>query len=295
MIKLERISDQPILKPVEDSEWESAAVFNCAAIYDKGLVHMIYRASDIAPNGESGPFVSRLGYAVSKDGLSFNRLREPVITNNVPQEKRGSEDPRIVKIEDKFYMMYTGYTGTDYRICLASSDNLIDWKRHGVVLDEKNKDASLFPEKINGRYVMFHRRDPDIWIAYSDDLKNWTDHKMIMSPVSGSGWENKKIGIAGPPVKTDKGWFLIYHGVSEAENVYSLGAALLDSNDPSLVLERQTEPVLEPELEWERRGAVPNVVFSCGQVEIGDDLIVYYCGADTVIGAAKLRKKDIVF
>ncbi len=295
MIKLERISDHPILEPVKGSSWEGAAVFNCAAIFDNGLVHMIYRASDIAPNGKSGPFVSRLGYAVSKDGLKFNRLREPVITNNVPQEARGSEDPRIVKIDDTFYIMYTGYTGDDYRICMASSKNLIDWHRHGIVLDEKNKDASLFPEKLNGKYVMFHRRDPDIWIAYSDDLIKWTDHRKIMSPVSSSRWESKKIGIAGPPVKTDKGWFLIYHGVSEDDNSYSLGAALLDLKDPSRVVERQSEPVLESVLDWEKEGAVPNVVFSCGQVEIGNELIVYYCGADTVIGAAKLKKSDIIF
>ncbi len=295
MIKLKRVADEPILKPLKDNTWEAAAVFNCAAIYDNSLVHMIYRASDIAPNGKEGPFISRLGYAVSKDGLSFNRLREPVLTNNVPQETRGSEDPRLVKLDDTFYIMYTGYTGEDYRICMASSKNLIDWKRHGVVLDEKNKDASLFPEKINGRYVMFHRRDPDIWIAYSDDLKTWTDHQMIMSPVKDSFWEDKKIGIAGPPVKTDKGWFLIYHGVSRDNNAYSLGAALLDLKDPSIVLERQSEPILEAELEWEKKGAVPNVVFSCGQVEIGEDIIVYYCGADTVIGAARIGKDEISF
>ena len=295
MIKLKRLSDIPILSPLEDSNWEAGAVFNCAAISDNGLVHMIYRASDIAPNDKEGPFISRLGYAVGKDGISFNRMGEPVLTNDVPQEARGSEDPRVVKIEDTFYMMYTGYTGDDFRICMASSKNLIDWKRHGVVLDEKNKDASLFPEKINGRYVMFHRRDPDIWIAYSRDFKTWTDHQMIMSPVDDSTWEDKKIGIAGPPIRTEEGWFLIYHGVSKANNTYTLGAALLDLEDPSKVLARQSEPVLEPELEWEKVGAVPNVVFSCGQAEMDDRILVYYCGADTVIGVAEINKNDIIF
>ncbi len=295
MIKLKRVTDQPILLPGKDASWEAGAVFNCAAIYDNGLVHMIYRASDIAPNGKEGLFTSKLGYAVSKDGISFNRMRDPVLSNDVPEEARGSEDPRVVKMDDTFYMMYTGYTGSDFRICMSSSKNMIDWKRQGIVLDEQNKDASLFPEKINGRYAMFHRRDPDIWMAYSDDLKTWSDHKMIMSPIEGSLWEDKKIGIAGPPIKTEEGWVLIYHGVSKENNTYSLGAALLDLKDPSIVLARQCEPVLEPELEWERVGAVPNVVFSCGHAEVEDRILVYYCGADTVIGVAEIRRDDLIF
>jgi len=194
-------------------------------------------------------------------------------------------------------MMYTGYRGRslkDYRICLATSKNLIDWERQGVVLDELNKDASLFPEKVKDKYVMFHRREPDIWIAYSSDLKDWYDHKIIMKPLPDSDWEYNKIGIAGPPIKTKQGWFLIYHGTSN-EKGYCLGAALLDLDDPSRVLARQTEPILEPELDWEVNGYIPKVIFSCGQAEIGDRILVYYGGADTVIGVAELDKKDIKF
>ncbi len=193
--------------------------------------------------------------------------------------------------------MYTGYRGKtpgDYRICLASSRDLKNWKRHGIVLDESNKDASLFPEKINGRFCMLHRRDPDIWIAYSSDLKNWTDHTRVMNPNPNNEWESKKIGISGPPVKTKDGWLLFYHGVSH-DGVYSQGIALLDISDPSKVLNRQSEPILEPELDWEKEGCVPNVVFSCGQIETGDSILVYYAGADTVMGIAELKKKDIIF
>ncbi len=297
MIRLKRVSEKPILEPEISHPWEASAVFNCAAIYDNGLVHMIYRATDLAPNGKEGKFVSRLGYAVSRDGINFNRLKNPLLTNDVPQEKRGLEDPRIVKIDGIFYMMYTGYRGElkgDYRICLASSTNLIDWKRHGVVLDESNKDGSLFPEKINGRYVMLHRREPDIWIAYSNDLITWYNHTKIMGPIPSSKWENLKIGISGPPIKTKDGWILLYHGVSN-EHIYSQGIALLDLENPDRVLARQTHPILKPELSWEKTGHIPDVVFSCGQVELDDRIIVYYCGADTVIGAAELSKKDIVF
>ncbi len=296
-IKLQRISNTPLLLPIQDHPWEAAAVFNCAAIYDNNKVHMIYRATDIASGGQDGPFISRLGYAVSNNGIHFEREDTPILTNNGEQELRGLEDPRIVKIDNRFYMMYTGYRGKepgDYRICLASSPDLKNWKRHGVVLGESNKDGSLFPSRINGRFCMFHRRDPDIWIAYSDDLKVWTNHIRIMGPVDTSEWEARKIGIAGPPIKTKEGWLLIYHGVSTS-HVYSLGIALLDLEDPSKVLSRQTEPILEPELSWEKKGHVPNVVFSCGQVEIDDKIIVYYCGADTVIGAAAIYRKDITF
>ncbi len=296
-IELVRVFEHPILEPVLDHAWEAAAVFNCGAIFHDSRYHLIYRATDIDAGGKEGPFISRLGHAISADGLHFERAEYPLLTGEGEQELRGLEDPRIVKIEDTFYMMYTGYRGKthrDYRICLASSHDLINWKRHGIVLDESNKDASLFPEKINGRFCMFHRRDPDIWIVYSDDLKNWVDHTRIMKPDPANEWESKKIGIAGPPVRTKDGWLLIYHGVSR-NSVYSLGIALLDLSDPSKILFRQAEAILEPELIWEKEGCVPNVVFSCGQIETEDSLLVYYAGADTVIGVAGIKKDNLKF
>ena len=297
MIKLKRVSNQPILSPKPAHKWEATAVFNTAAIYDNGLVHLIYRATDITSNGRDGEYINSFGYAVSKDGVNFDRLTRPILVNDIPQEARGPEDPRIVKIGETFYMMYTGYGGRfggDYRISLATSKNLINWQRHGIMLDEANKDASLFPEKIDGKYLMFHRRPPDIWLADSDDLKTWDNHRLVMSALPNSTWENEKIGIAGPPIKRDDGWLLIYHGVSK-DHRYSLGIALLDLDNPTKVIARQAEPILEPELDWEVNGYVPNVVFSCGQVVIGDELFVYYGGADTAIGVAKIRMDEIVF
>ena len=270
-------------------------MFNTAAIFDNGLVHLVYRATDTSLRGSEARYINSLGYAISSDGIHFNRLCDPILGNDVPQEARGPEDPRIVKLDGLFYMLYTGYGGRfdgDYRICLVTSSNLIDWQRHGMMLDEPNKDASLFPEKIDGKYVMFHRRDYGIWLAYSDDLQRWTEHRLIAEPLPDSTWESVKIGIAGPPIKTPEGWFLIYHGVADGPR-YSLGAMLLDYADPSIVVARQPEPILEPELDWEVYGHVPNVVFSCGQVVIGDDLFVYYGAADTVIGVAALRLSDI--
>lgn len=297
MIKLERVSDRPIFSQSFDHPWEAGGVFNCAAVYKDDLVHLIYRATDITSNGSEGLYVNNLGYAVSRDGIHFNRLNDPILRNDGDQEARGPEDPRVVKIDGYYHMMYTGYGGrfpSDYRISYATSKNLILWQRHGIVLDEANKDASLFPEKIGGRYLLVHRRPPDIWMGTSDDLKNWGNHRVLMSAIPDSGWESEKIGIAGPPIKTDLGWILIYHGVSKAK-WYCLGIALLDLDDPSKVISRQKEPILEPELDWEINGHVPNVVFSCGQVIMDGVLIVYYGAADTVIGAASIPLQDIRF
>lgn len=296
MIKLERLLDTPILESDPNNPWEAAAVFNTAAIYHDHRVHLIYRATNITSNGQQGKYINNLGYAVSKDGIHFKRLENPILVNDVPQELRGPEDPRITWLDGQFYMVYTGYGGRfdgDYRISLATSSDLIHWERKGVLLDEPNKDAALLPEKINGRYMIFHRREPAIWAAYSENLSDWTDHQRIMPPFPESAWEGKKIGIAGPPFKTDGGWVMIYHAVGGSPHKYSLGIALLDSNDPTCVIKRQSQPILEPELEWEINGFVPNVVFSCGQVILDDQLYVYYGGADTAIGVAAVPMSEI--
>jgi predicted GH43/DUF377 family glycosyl hydrolase len=297
MIKLERISREPILSPVPGSMWEAGAVYNCAVVYKDELIHLVYRATDITSNGSKGEYINNLGYAVSSDGIIFNRLRDPILINDVEQESRGPEDPRIVEIDGTFHMMYTGFGGRfpgDYRISYATSENLIDWKRHGIVLDEENKDASLFPDKINRKFILLHRRPPDIWMSSSEDLKIWGDHQILMKAKPGSNWENEKIGIAGPPIRMENSWLLIYHGVSTSHR-YCLGIAELDLEDPTKVISRQVEPILEPILDWEINGHVPNVVFSCGQVILDDTLYIYYGAADTVIGAATIPLSDISF
>ena len=285
-MQLQRYAGNPILKPKREHPWEARAVFNGAAVYHNRLFHMLYRA--VAPN-----LVSTIGYAVSQDGFDWLRLDRPVLEPANEFETKGVEDPRITRIDDTFYMTYTAYSERGMRVSLAASSNLIAWERLGIILpDEDNKDTVLFPEKIGGRYVLLHRRPPDVWIARSDDLLHWTDHRVIMRPRPGT-WEALKIGAAGPPVKTDHGWLLIYHGVDE-DHVYRLGVALLDMNDPTVVLKRQEAPILEPEEEWERHGDVPNVVFSCGQVMRDDVLYVYYGGSDTVIGVATADKEQVL-
>lgn len=286
MTLLNRYPGNPILVPAPLSPWESLNVFNAAVIYHNGLFHMLYRAQGL-------DYVSFIGYAASEDGYRFSRLDRPVLCPGNDYEIRGVEDPRLTYLEGKFYMTYTGFSPLGIRACLAVSENLITWKRLGIMLpDEENKDTAILPEKIGGRYCLFHRREPDIWLAYSDDLQHWSDHQVVMKPISGT-WQEKKVGIGGTPTRTERGWLLIYHAV-DFRNVYRLGAAMLDAEDPSKVLYRPKNFILEPTETWEIKGDVPNVVFSCGQVVQNDILHVYYGGADRVMAVASVPVQEIL-
>jgi len=295
-VRLHRISRNPIFQADPRHPWEAAAVFNAAAVYEKGLFHMIYRATDIGGHERFGEYHNALGYAVSKDLRNWHRLAEPVLKPEVPQELRGPEDPRIVKLGDLYYMTYTGFGGRfpgDYRICLAVSPDLIHWERRGVLLDEPNKNSAFFPRRFGNRYFLLHRRGVSIWLAETEDFEHFKHHTPILDPRPGT-WEASKVGIAGPPVHHPQGWLLIYHAVDE-NNVYRLGAALLDANAPHRVLARHPQPLLEPKYEWERRGYVDNVVFSCATLEVGAHYVVIYAGADTAIGAAYIRREEVWF
>ncbi|MCW3129407.1 MAG: hypothetical protein N2V75_04835 [Methanophagales archaeon] len=288
-MKLRRYEGNPILKPKPESEWESKNVFNPAVVYDHGLFHLLYRAM-----GVDG--ISRIGYAVSIDGFNFFRLDKPVITPKRILEPRGCEDPRIVKIEDVFYMTYTAYSERGVRIGIASTKNFIQWERYEIEWVERDdKDAALFPELIDGKYVLLHRpmhKEPmGIWIAYSDNLVDWYGQREIMIPLG--EWEGKKIGAGAPPLKTEKGWLLIYHGVDE-DGVYRLGAAMFSLNDPSKLLYRYPEPILEPEADYEIRGEIPRVVFACGACEVLNRYYIYYGGADKVVCVATVDKEEML-
>ncbi len=287
-MRLKRYKNNPILRPKKENRWESKAVFNTAAVYFDGVVHLLYRAM-----GEDN--VSRLGYATSRDGFSIDtRLNSPAFGPEPGNkfETFGCEDPRITRIGDEFYMLYTAYSKIGTRVSLASTKDFRRYRRYGVVLpDMDNKDAALFSEKIGGKYVMFHRIEPDIWIAYSDDMKDWKGHKVVMRVRKGR-WDGWKIGAGAPPIKTERGWLLFYHGVDE-NKIYRLGVALFDLKNPSVLLTRYDQPILEPEKDYELHGKVPNVVFTCGAIEKDSSYYIYYGGADKVIGVATIEK-DIV-
>lgn len=304
---LTRSSKGPVLKPRPELPWEKDSVLNAAAVHADDRFHMLYRAVAHNPGDMNR---SCIGYAWSDDGENFERLDTPVLASReVSAESRGCEDPRVTRLNGSYYMCYTAWDDRESRIALAVSDDLRRWTRKGILLDYKvfghNKNSALLPEKIGGRYALLHRPmgfgeffalSPDvplnIMISFSDDLKDWCDHHVVMEAQPGT-WNERKIGIAGPPILVDEGWLLVFHGV-DRRNTYRLGIALLDRDDPTIVLKRQAEPILEPEEGWEQVGDVPNVVFSCGGVLLGDELWVYYGGADTVIGLARGNVKEFL-
>ncbi len=286
---LKRFLQNPILKPKKENFWESKLVFNPAAVYHNGLVHLLYRAV-----GDDN--ISRIGYAISSNGYEFLRLDKPVFIPRGILESKGCEDPRLVSLDNRFYATYTSYSTHGVRVSLASTHNFIQWKRYGIVLpDIDTKDAVLFPEKINGKYVMYHRpMDPprSIWIAFSEDLIHWQDSKKVIEPVVGR-WDGVGIGAASPPVKTAKGWLLIYHGVDK-EPVYRLGVALFALENPSSLVSRYSEPILEPEEDYELHGEVNEVVFATGICEIENKYYIYYGAADKVICGATIEKDPLL-
>ena len=287
-----RFEGNPILEPVEDHPWESRYVFNTAMTSLGGRIHYFYRAM-----GEDK--VSRLGYASSEDGCHIDvRLPNPVFEPSCSLEKYGCEDPRLTLIGDRYLMTYTAY-GDVFQIgitSISSQDILgMNWawrERWFPFPDTWNKNAVIFPRMIGGRYVMFHRIEPDICIAHSGDLRSWNHSDVVMRPRPGH-WDCAKIGAAGPPMELEDGWLLVYHGVDD-DRTYRLGAAILDKDDPGKVLGRADKPILEPRAEYERVGQVPNVVFSCGSVILGDKLLISYGAADTVIGVASFGLGEIL-
>lgn len=289
-MKLKRYKGNPILRPKPENNWESKSVFNPAVVYDNGLFHLLYRGVGI--DG-----ISRIGYAVSLDGFDFFRFDRPVFTPKLTAEPKGCEDPRIVKLNNVFYMTYTAYSENGLRIGLAFTENFISWERLEIEWSEvNNKDAVLLPEKIGGKYVLYHRptagEPMGIWIAYSDNLINWYGKREIMAPLGRKSWE-KKIGAGPPPIKTEKGWLLIYHGV-DGDGVYRVGAAMFDLNDPSKLLHRYHEPILEPKKDYELRGVIPRVVFPCGICEVDGKYYIYYGGADRAVCVAVADKQEML-
>jgi len=300
-MKLQRHPANPTLLPDPTSDWECTNVFNPPVIYHEGLFHMHYRAQGL-------DWISRIGYAVSEVGVRWNRLRQPVLSPIDNSDSWGVEDPRVTELDGRFYMCYTAF-GSEFGLTgeathdgggilpmIAVSDNLITWERLGpIVRGEDNKDHVLFPRRINGRYAAFHRRSPEVWIAYSDDLMTWPESDMnpIFRPREDNWWDNKSVGSNGPPIETEKGWLQLYHAY-DTDHIYRLGACLLDLNEPTQVVARPKEPIFEPKEMWEIRGDVNNVVFSCANPVVDGTVYVFYGGGDHVIGLATCQLEELL-
>ena len=300
-MQLHRHPANPILLPDPTSDWESYNVLNPSVIYHAGLFHMHYRAQGL-------DWVSRIGYAVSPDGVHWNRMRRPVLEPQDEWDARGLEDPRLTEIEGMYYMAYTAYgsrpwgtgaathAGGGVLPMIARSSNLITWERIGpIVTGEDNKDHVLFPRRIQGRYIALHRRPPQVWLAQSEDLIHWPEEYMrpIFGPRAENGWDSLRVGGGGVPIETEHGWLAIYHAYDPA-HIYRLGVCLLDLENPAIVLHRPTDFIFEPRELWELRGDVPNVVFSCANPVVGDAVYVFYGGADHVIGLATINFAELL-
>ncbi len=300
-MRLQRHPANPVLLPDPASDWETYNVFNPSVVYHNALFHMHYRAQGL-------DWISRIGYAVSADGIHWNRLRRPVLEPHEATDARGVEDPRVTEFEGRFYMCYTAYGsvvagpgeathfGGGITPMIAVSDNLITWEGLGwIVRGEDDKDHVLFPRRINGRCVALHRRPPNVWLAESDDLTHWPEDHMrpIFGPRPDNGWDEKRVGGNGAPILTEHGWLMLYHGYDQL-HVYRLGVCLLDLDDPARVIHRPKDFLLEPLEAWEVRGDVPNVVFSCANPVVNGTLYVYYGGADHVIGLATGRFDELL-
>lgn len=303
-ISFTRNPANPILQPIADHAWENVSVFNPAAYWDGKKVHLLYRAM-----GRSNESV--FGYAAIQDSKVVERLPEPVYTPRADFEKKGAphvgngcEDPRITKIGDTLYVMYTAYTGVQPpRIALTSIkekdflNKKWNWTQPVITSPAgvDDKDGCILPEKVDGKYMIFHRMHNWIDISFVKNLSfegECLKEERWMHPRRGH-WDGEKVGISAPPIKIPAGWLLFYHGVGH-DKVYRAGAVLLDKKDPRRILARTYYPLFEPEEIYEKEGVVDNVVFPCGAVLVKDHILLYYGGGDKVIGEAVISLQKIM-
>lgn len=323
-----------ILESRSEIEFENEGVLNPACIEKDGLIHMFYRAV------RKGNF-STIGYCQIKDNKVIYRADKPILIPEYDYESKGIEDPRITFFEGKYYMFYTAYDGQSALVAYATSLNLNTWEKHGVIssqmsydraedifrknkLDKRyglfeqwyrfskgekvklwEKDAALFPKRINGKMAMIHRVLPGIQICYFDkftDLNNkyWEkylanlDDYIILDPQE--KFENAYVGGGCVPIETEAGWLLIYHGVDIEKNlrIYQAGAVLLDKENPKKIIGQLPYPLFSPETGWEKQGVVNNVVFPTGAIVKNDVLSIYYGAADKRIGVKTVKLSELL-
>ena len=336
----------PILKPDINNYWEAKKLYNPGAIFHNGEYHLFYRAVCSCENWKSS-----IGYAVSIDGEKFKRFNKPLLLGTDDFEKRGLEDPRITKIGSVFYMAYAAYDGITPRLCIATSEDLKTWDKKGVAfsdwnfgkaggvytkwdengiiftkpkLTEWSKSGALFPEKINGKYWMLFG-EYRIWFATSDDGINWNgDQTPFLEPRTENFFDNAFVEMGPPPIKTEKGWLILYHGIS-VSHWYQIGFLLLDLENPRKILFRSIKPILKPEKDYEmsgivdvlpgglatmqkmseeelkiflakhnEKGTMPRVTFCCGATVVNNALRIFYGASDSVICTAIAQIDDIL-
>ena len=247
--------------------------------------------------------LSHLRLARSRDGIHFTIDETPFLFPARMDEAYGIEDARITLLDGRYWITYTAVSEHGPGVGLAVTTDFKTVERVGIILPPPNKDVALFPKQINGKYYLLHRPmvsdigKPSVWLAESTDGVHWGNHQFLFG---GRGladpafaWEGAKIGAGPEPMLTDEGWLVCYHGAN-ATHAYSLALALLDKDDPTLVLDRSNHPLLTPDLVWEREGFFPNVVFANGWIQWpaghpnAGQIWVYYGAADSGVGLAEL-------
>ena len=293
---VERFAGNPIITN-KDIPAPCNTVFNAAATIYKNEYILLVRVEGV--EGKSTLWIAR-----SKNGKNFEIDKKPALfrSNKEPfktYEKRGLEDPRIIKVDGTYYIIYTAYSHYSPRLALAKTEDFKNFERIALISEPINKNAVFFPKKFGGRYVRFDRPMASgiaTWVSYSYDLLHWGDSTVIFETRPGY-WDADKVGPGAPPIRTKKGWLLIYHGVKNTSSgpIYRLGVALFDINNPAKIIGRSEEPILSPTEQYERIGDVPNVVFTCGAIlEKDGEVKIYYGACDTYICLAIAHIDDLL-
>ena len=288
-----RSSKNPIIL-AKDLPYPAHTIFNPGATTFEKKTLLLARVED-----RKG--FSHLTKAVSKDGIThwqFDKsptmLAEPDI---FPEERWGLEDPRITFMTDigKWVIVYTSFSRQGPMISLAFTEDFETFEKLGAIMSPDDKDAALFPRKFKEKYLLIHRPCTDVnkahmWISTSSDLQSWGEHQILLNAREGGWWDANKIGLSAQPLETEDGWLILYHGVKHtaAGSSYRLGLALLDLEDPTIVLKRSNEWIFESEEPYEKFGDVADVVFPCGWLLEENTGVVrmYYGGADSCINLA---------
>jgi predicted GH43/DUF377 family glycosyl hydrolase len=270
------------------------SVFNPAAVLlPDGTTLLLCRVEDRLGH-------SHLCAARSDNGVDRWRIdARPTLAadpRNHPEELWGIEDPRITFIPEmnRFAVVYTAFTSSGPGVALALTENFEQFERFGMIMPPEDKDAALYPHRIDGHWALIHRPvggpRANMWMSFSPDLRHWGSHKLILEARQGGWWDANKIGLSPPPIETPEGWLVIYHGVrnTAAGSLYRLGLALFDRHIPERCIKRGNAWIFGPEELYERRGDVDNVVFPCGYTIApdGDTIRLYYGAADTCIAMA---------
>ncbi|MGI0131319.1 MAG: glycosidase [Thermoplasmata archaeon] len=298
----QRDAGNPILTAA-DWPYPVNAVFNAAAAAVNGETVLLARVED-----RRG--ISHLTVARSRNGFdAWSIAAEPLLApdEETASEQWGFEDPRLVWVNElhRWVITCTAYGPAGPAVFLATTEDFETVERHGIVRHPEDKNAALLPHRIDGRWVLLHRPKTqfggahgEILLSRSDDLENWSAPEQVLQPRAGAWWDSLRIGIGPPPLWTEHGWLLLYHGVKEtvAGGIYRVGLALLDIDEPTRVLRRLPNWIFAPLASYERTGDVPNVVFPCGLLHDpgSDELRLYYGASDSSICLATARLADLL-